>query len=66
MKARVLKGYIPVSKVGEILHWPTWKVRRWLLRDGAAVRKGRHWYTTRSQLRAAFPHVYHELFAQDF
>ena len=52
-----------VAEVAEVLGWPTWRVRRWLLREGACTRRGRYYYTCRSQLRRAFPHAADEVIA---
>lgn len=62
------KGYIEMAEIARALG-PTWsvrRVRRWLIKHGAAVRKGARWYTTRSKLRAAFPEVYEELLMGGF
>lgn len=63
------KGYISVAQVSHLLgpkEWPVHRVRRWLVREGAVVRKGRYLYTTRAKLRAVFPEVYEELFMGGF
>lgn len=68
MPPRPLRGYISVARVAELMgdEWPVHRMRRWLKREGALVRKGRYYYTTRARLRTAFPDVFHELFAQEF
>jgi len=74
MTARPPRGYISTVQVAELINdkvpdeeqWSVQKVRRWLTRDGALVRKGRHLYTTRSKLRAAFRDIFDELFWQQF
>lgn len=74
MPRRPPKGYLSTAQVAELINqnaedgaeWTTQKVRRWLTRDGALVRKGRHLYTTRSKLRVAFRDVFDELFWQQF
>lgn len=63
------RGYISVAQVSRLLgkeDWPTHRVRRWLTREGALVRKGRYLYTTRSKLRRAFRDVFDEMFLQSF
>lgn len=62
------KGYIGTAQIARALgpEWSSERVRRWLLREGAAVKKGRLWYTTRAKLRAVFPEVYEELLMGGF
>gem|GEM_PF-6130893 len=69
MPRRPPRGYLSTAQVAELFgskEWPVRRVRRWLTREGALVRKGRHLYTTRSKLRVAFRDVFDELFWQQF
>ena len=43
-----------MAEIAEVMGWEVRRVRRWLLREGAVRRQGRHWYTSKSQLRRAF------------
>ena len=49
--------YISVAQVARLLGWRTQRAKRWLRREGAAVKIGDRWYTTRDRLRASFPEV---------
>ena len=60
------RGYLSMPQVARLLGWSTQRARRWLVREQAVVRTGRHIYTTRSKLREAFREVFSELFSQDF
>lgn len=51
------KVYIPVAKIAKVLGWRTQRAKRWLIREGAGVKIGGLWYTTRDRLRASFPEV---------
>lgn len=62
-------GLISTAEISEVLgpdKWPTHRVRRWLIRTGAAIRRGRHVYTTRAKLRESFHELYEELFLRYF
>jgi len=52
-----------VAEIAEIMNWRTQRVRRWLLREKACSRSGRYYYTSKSQLRRAFPHAADEVIA---
>ena len=43
-----------VAEVAEVLKWSTTRVRRWLRKERACTRRGRHYYTCKTQLRRAF------------
>lgn len=60
------KGYIEVARVARRLGWRTERTRRWLDREGALVKVGDRYYTTRGRLRAAFSDVFEELFIGEF
>lgn len=62
------RGYIGMADIARALgpDWPTHRVRRWMVRRGAAVKIGAHWYTTRGKLRATFPEVFQELVIGEF
>lgn len=63
------RGYLSIAQVSTMLgedEWPTHRVRRWLRREGALVRKGRIYYTTRSRLKKAFKDIFEELFLHEF
>jgi hypothetical protein len=53
--ARLGKTFIETKDVAAIMGWNVDKARYWLKREGAAVKRGGRWYTTRSTLAAAFP-----------
>jgi hypothetical protein len=60
--AKLGRGYIEVAALAESLGWRTERMRRWLMREDALIKKGRYYYTTKSRLLAAFPEVFEELF----
>ena len=44
-----------------MLGWRTERAKRWLRREGAAVKKGAHWYTTDRLLVRHFPEAFEHL-----
>lgn len=52
-----------VAEVADVLGWSTTRVRRWLKRERACVLRGSHYYTSRPQLRRAFPGAAEEIIA---
>jgi hypothetical protein len=42
------------KEIAEVLGWNTHRVRRWLMRERAATKHGRHYYTSKAQLRRVF------------
>lgn len=61
MTETIGRGYIGMGEIAKALGWDVQRVRRWLVRRGAATKIGGRWYTTRAKLRATFPDVYEEL-----
>jgi hypothetical protein len=61
MKGRVKVVYLETKDVAELMGWNTDKARYWLLREGAAKKRGGRWYTTASRLRAVFPEAFEAL-----
>lgn len=63
MRRRKKKGardeavYISMAQIAAILGWRTERAREWLRKEGATIRIGRQYYTTRSRLRAEFPEI---------
>lgn len=53
-----------VAEVAEVLDWHTHRVRRWLVREKACTRHGRHYYTSKNQLRRVFCEAADEIIAQ--
>jgi hypothetical protein len=54
-----------MAQVGDLLGWPAWKAKRWLQCSGAAVKRGRYWYTTDRLLKLHFPEAFHEAALDD-
>lgn len=52
---RSITVYLSASQIAKVLGWETRRARRWLRKEGAAIRIGRTYYTTPARLRAAFP-----------
>jgi hypothetical protein len=46
-----------VDLFGDEEEWPIHRVRRWLLREKAVVKRSGKWVTTIDKLRATFPEV---------
>jgi hypothetical protein len=65
VRAPKLKGanrvYISTAEIAGLLGWRIERVRRWLEREGALRKIGRHYYTTKSRLRAAFPEIQQDI-----
>lgn len=51
--------YISMPQIARILNCSTRKARRWLTRERAAVKKGRHYYTTERLMMLHFPEAFH-------
>lgn len=49
--------YISTKQIAELLGWRVERTREWLAREGALEKKGRHYFTTLSRLRNAFPEI---------
>lgn len=63
--------YLHTDEVADLLNkaagknvWDARKVRRWLQKAQALVKRGGSWVTTRAKLREAFPEVWEELVLQ--
>lgn len=41
-------------EIAEVLGWEVHRVRRWLVREQAAHKRGRHWYANRMGLVRVF------------
>lgn len=41
-------------EIGDVLGWPSHRVRRWLVREVSYTKHGRHYYANRIQLRRVF------------
>lgn len=54
---------IEIVRIAAVLGWTRKRTLRWLQRERAVTRYGRHWYVTRGQLRRAFPGVWDEVAA---
>lgn len=54
---------IEIVRVAAVLGWTRKRTLRWLQKEGAVSRYGRHWYVTRGQLRRAFPTMWDEVAA---
>ena len=59
MKPRPI--YLETKDVAALMGWNSRKARYWLLREGAAVKRGGRYYTTESRLRATFPEAFERL-----
>src|SRR5689334_18016438 len=57
----VLKPYITITEVSEILEWDRQKTRRWLDSSGALIKRGGKYVTTPDLLKTRFPEIYHEI-----
>ena len=55
--------YIPVAKLAAAMGWRVERMRRWLQREGALVKHGRHYFATRGMLRKSFPETWDEVVA---
>jgi len=55
--------YFSMAEIAQVLGWSTKRTRQWLQREGAVVRHGRDYFTTRSLLRQAFPQTWSEVVA---
>ena len=53
-----------VAEVADVLDWNVRRVRRWLLREQACNKHGRHYYTSKAQLRRVFREAADEVIAQ--
>ena len=54
---------IEIVRIAAVLGWTRKRTLRWLQKEGAVSRYGRHWYVTRGQLRRAFPAMWDEVAA---
>lgn len=52
-----------VVEVASVLQWQPRRVRRWLLREKACTKHGRHYYTSKAQLRRVFREAADEVIA---
>jgi hypothetical protein len=59
-----LPKIIEAKHVAQVLGWPTYKARRWLLRSGAARKIGSRWVTTAANLMAHFPEAFQAAVAE--
>lgn len=55
---------IPTDKLADAMGWETRKMRRWILREGAAVRYGHRYFISRGRFRLSFPDIADEVFAR--
>lgn len=62
-RALVGRVYFSMQEVADAMGEDVRKVRRWLRREGAIVKRGRWWYTTKDLLRGAFPEAYDTVIA---
>jgi hypothetical protein len=58
------KIYYTMSEAAAALGWSVLRTRRRLVKWGAAVRRGGHWYTTKGLLRRALPEEAAEVIAE--
>lgn len=73
-RALVIRQYYSVEDAAQLLgetfkrgprkgELNTQKVRRWLKKEGALIKRGRFYYATRDMLRRAFPEAWDQIYA---
>ncbi len=62
-KLRTDRLYFTMEECAEILGWDVRRTRRHLVKSGAAVKRGQHYFTTKALLRRALPEESSEFIA---
>lgn len=51
------------AEIAEVMGWDSQRIRRWLIREKACSKHGRHYYSSKAQLRRVFREAADEVIA---